>query len=229
MKRIILSIILVSHFFNSNSQTLIVSGSTTVNPIGGDPNMTTNSYLVVKNNTGSILNVLCEKKIISMPDSTGNQFCWGEDCYPDMVLLSSNSWALNPAINDSSFIGYYMANGSLDPAIIEYCFYPENTVSDSTCVTITYNTNVTGLLENKSLSNIVFYPNPAINYTTIAYNKEDNMVLRIIDILGNQVKNIPLNNSESHHLYVGDLTKGIYFGKLEHDNKLIEIKKLIIK
>ena len=229
MKRIFLSIILVSYFLNSNSQTLIVSGSTTVNPIGGDPNMTTNSYLVVKNNTGSILNVLCEKKIISMPDSTGNQFCWGEDCYPDIVLVSSNPWALNPAVNDSSFIGYYMANGSLDPAIIEYCFYPENTISDSTCVTITYNTNVTGLLENKSLSNIIFYPNPAINYTTIEYNKEDNMVLRIIDILGNQVRNITLNNTGSHHLYVGDLTNGIYFGKLEHDNKLIEIKKLIIK
>jgi hypothetical protein len=75
-----------------------------------------------------------------------------------------------------------------------------------------------------------FYPNPAKEYTTINYNSINGLHLNIIDILGNKVKDIHLINAVgSQKIYVGDLSKGIYFGNLMHNDKAIVIKKLIVK
>ena len=74
-----------------------------------------------------------------------------------------------------------------------------------------------------------FYPNPAKEYTTINYNSIKDLRLNIIDILGNKVKDIHLINVGSQKIYVGDLSKGIYFGNLMHNDKAIVIKKLIVK
>jgi hypothetical protein len=74
-----------------------------------------------------------------------------------------------------------------------------------------------------------FYPNPAKEHTTISYKSGENSNLRIIDILGNKVKDIHLSNIGTKHIYIGDLRKGIYFGNLIYNNKVISIKKLIVK
>ena len=74
-----------------------------------------------------------------------------------------------------------------------------------------------------------FFPNPAKEYTTINYKSGKNSHLKIIDILGNKVKDIHLSNIGMQDIYVGDLSKGVYFGNLVHNDKVITVKKLIIK
>jgi len=49
------------------------------------------------------------------------------------------------------------------------------------------------------------------------------------DILGNKVKDIHLSNVGTQDIFVGDLSTGMYFGNLVHNDKVVAVKKLIIK
>ena len=74
-----------------------------------------------------------------------------------------------------------------------------------------------------------FFPNHAREHTTINYKSGKNLHLEIIDILGKNIKGIHLSNIGTEDIYVGDLNKGVYFGNLVYNDKVIAIKKLIIK
>jgi hypothetical protein len=127
--------------------------------------------------------------------------------------------------------GYYDAYGVSGIAEVKYCFYDENNPADQTCVTITYDcSSATDIIENENdFSMDEFFPNPAKEYTTINYKSGKNSHLKIIDILGNKVKDIHLSNVGTQDIYVGDLSKGMYFGNLVHNDKVVAVKKLIIK
>jgi hypothetical protein len=51
----------------------------------------------------------------------------------------------------------------------------------------------------------------------------------LIDILGNNVKEILLNQEGVKKLDVSDMNKGIYFGNLIVNDEVVSIKKLIVK
>lgn len=74
-----------------------------------------------------------------------------------------------------------------------------------------------------------FFPNPASDYTVINYTPKKNYIFELVDVLGNKVKVLDLSNSGKENLYVGELSKGIYFGSFIHNDKLISIKKLVVK
>ena len=227
-KRILILLISVFVIKSVNSQSIVLTGS---NSVFGNPCSQLSSSLTVKNVTNDTLNVLCEKIVINSALGTDNIFCWGGTCYGVATYISTSYNELLPGEGDNiDFGGYYDAYCDLASATIEYCFYPDTNPSDRTCITIIYNGATTEIIENNSsFSMDEFYPNPAKEYTTIRYNSGDNSYLKIIDILGNKVKDIHLNNSGKEDIYVGDLNKGIYFGNLVHNDKLITIKKLIVK
>ena len=106
------------------------------------------------------------------------------------------------------------------------------------CDSLLYDGNSWVLLNTVNPNNVVdlvsssisaFYPNPAADFVKFKYylNEEANLV--IIDVLGNRVKDIYLNYIGEEYLYIGDLTKGIYFGNLVQKDKLIEVNKLIVR
>ena len=97
-------------------------------------------------------------------------------------------------------------------------------------MTITYDcTNTTGVNDFAELTKMSeFYPNPATALTHFRFNGI-NAQLKIIDILGNEVKVFQLEEPGIKKIDLTDMSKGIYFGKLVINNKATTIKKLIVK
>ena len=229
MKRIVTFVFIITQALFLNAQSLVVTGATAVP--SADPCMQSHASLTVKNISSNTLNVLCEKVIIDTTLGTDNIFCWGANCYGSDTYISTHYNELLPGEGDNfDFGGYYDAYCDLASATIEYCFYPDIDLLDRTCITILYNGAATEIIENNSDFTMgKFYPNPTKDHTTISYKSGENSHLKIIDILGNKVKDIHLSNAGTENIYVGDLSKGIYFGNLVHSNKVIAIKKLIVK
>ena len=128
-----------------------------------------------------------------------------------------------------SFGGYFDAYCGQEIGIIEYCFYPDSDINDKSCFTITYNGNATSINDYTLATNIGnFYPNPASEMVYFTFNGNA-ATLKLIDILGNNVKEILLNQSGIQKLDLSDMNKGIYFGNLIVNSEVVSIKKLIVK
>lgn len=74
-----------------------------------------------------------------------------------------------------------------------------------------------------------FYPNPATDIVRFDYSLNASSELVLIDLLGNKVKKISLSTHGVKEFNISDLSKGIYFGNIIINNKIISIKKLIVK
>ena len=228
MKRILSITISMLIFYSAYSQSLVVTGSNFA-PTTDACIQTHYSSLTVKNISGDTLNVLCEKVIIDTTTGTANFFCWGSNCYGATTYISSSSNNLLPGEGDDiDFGGYYDAYCDPASAVIEYCFYPESDVTDKTCITITYNESSTSVSQLKSVIVSDFYPNPASEMVYFTFNGNA-ATLKLIDILGNNVKEISLSQEGIQKLDLSDMNKGIYFGNLIVNNEVVSIKKLIVK
>ena len=229
MKRILTITISMLIFYSTYSQSLVVTGSNFA-PTTNACLQTHYSSLTVKNISGDTLNVLCEKVIIDTTAGTENYFCWGSNCYGATTYISSSSNNLLPGEGDDiDFGGYYNAYCDPASAVIEYCFYPESDVTDKTCITITYNGSATLINDYEITTNVGdFYPNPASEVVYFTF-KGNAATLKLIDILGNEVKEILLTEEGIQKLDLSDMTKGIYFGNLIVNDEVVSIKKLIVK
>ena len=229
MKRILSITISMLIFYSAYSQSLVVTGSNFA-PTTDACIQTHYSSLTVKNISGDTLNVLCEKVIIDTSAGTSNFFCWGSNCYGATTYISSSSNNLLPGEGDDiDFGGYYDAYCDPASAVIEYCFYPDSDVTDRTCITLTYNGSSTSVKNYTSVTNIGdFYPNPANEVVYFTFNG-NLATLKLIDILGNNVKEILLTQGGVQEFDLSDMNKGIYFGNLIVNGEVISIKKLIVK
>ena len=229
MKRILTITISMLIFYSTYSQSLVVTGSNFA-PTTNACLQTHYSSLTVKNISGDTLNVLCQKVIIDTTAGTDNFFCWGSNCYGSTTYISSSSNNLLPGEGDDiDFGGYYDAYCDPAPAVIEYCFYPESDVADRACITITYNGSATSINDYASLTDVGdFYPNPASEKVYFTFNG-NSATLKLIDILGNNVKEILLTQVGVQELDLSDMNKGIYFGNLIVKGEVVSIKKLIVK
>jgi len=209
MKKIILLSVIISQAFHLNAQ-ISVCDSVSYSIGGGEP-------FIITLNTPGLTNMI------------------------DTILIDWN--ICNPSL-------CYIGTGTTDsfPGILQtdtikacydaYIYIDTMTYFCDACDSLFYNGNSWELLNPGNPNEIAdlppllisdFYPNPAKEYTTINYNSINGLHLNIIDILGNKVKDIHLINAGSQKIYVGDLSKGIYFGNLMHNDKAIVIKKLIVK
>ena len=227
MKRIFSIAISMLIFYSTYSQSLVVTGNNTVPTT--DACLQTHSSLTVKNISSDTLSVLCQKVIIDTTLGTDNNFCWGSECYGTTTYISSSSNNLLPGEGDShDFGGYYDAYCDPASAVIQYCFYPDSDVTDKTCITITYNESSTSTSQIETVIVSDFYPNPASEMVHFTFNGNA-ATLKLIDILGNNVKEILLNQEGIQNLDLSDMNKGIYFGNLIVNDEVVSIKKLIVK
>jgi hypothetical protein len=227
MKRIFSITISMLFFCSTYSQSLVVSGSNFVTAT--DACLQTHSSLSIKNISSDTVNVLCQKVIIDTTVGTENYFCWGSICYGVTTYISTSANNLSPGERDDiDFGGYYDAYCDPASAVIEYCFYPESDVMDKTCITITYNESSTSTSQIETVIVSDFYPNPASEMVQFTFNGNA-ATLKLIDILGNNVKEILLNQEGIQKLDLSDMNKGIYFGNLIVNDEVVSIKKLIVK
>lgn len=234
MKKILLFILAITQVTIVSSQSLVVTGDTVFN---GDPKDKITHYLTVKNTSNTTIDVVCQKTNLSMPAGiaawAGSSFCFGGQCYgvtytqpSDIASLAAGQQTSFP--DTSAHTGYYDADEVPGTAIVEYCFFDVNNSSDKTCVTVTYNCGSTAIDDQETIEMSEFYPNPANEYTYITFDGNAAQ-LKIIDILGNEVKTVAFTEMGKQKIYLGDMTKGIYFGNLLVNDEVISIKKLVVK
>ena len=217
------------------AQSLVVTGDTFFT---GNLVDQIDHHLDIKNTSTNTITIKCQKTNLSLPGAAESYYCFASNCYSASSTSASSSAVLaagqqisfdNLPPDADAYSGYYNAYGSSGIATVQYCFYDENNPSDETCVTITYNcsalTGINNLIEISEMSE--FYPNPTNGLTHFRFNGTKAQ-LKIIDILGNEVKSIQLEESGIKKIDLADMGKGIYFGKLLVANKLTEIKKLIV-
>ena len=235
MKKIILFILVITQISFITAQSLVITGDTM---FAGDPNIQIDHHLVVKNTSANPITVKCQKTNLTLPTGAESYYCFAGNCYP-ATTTTSNSSAIIAAGQEISFnnfpadvdahSAYYDAFGASGIAEVQYCFYDVNDISDETCVTITYETNTTEIDDYKPLTKLGdFYPNPANNIVYFSFNG-NLATLKLIDILGNNVKEILLNQEGVKKLDISDMNKGIYFGNLIVNDEVVSIKKLIVK
>jgi hypothetical protein len=99
--------------------------------------------------------------------------------------------------------------------------YPDSNACQAACITA-INEEISNLTEISD-----FYPNPANGLTHFTFSGKKAQ-LKIIDILGNEVKVLQLEQPGVKNIDLNDMSKGIYFGKLVINNKVTTIKKLIV-
>ena len=236
MKKLIFFILIVAQISLITAQSLVVSGDTIVS---GDSNVLIEHYLDVKNISNNNLDIICVKTVLVLPLNypafTGPNFCFAEYCYSysddtsEVSTLNAGQQFAHSNSDPEAHTGYYNAQGLSGVAMVKYCFYDINNPTDETCVTITYETNTTEIDDYKPLTKLGdFYPNPANDIVYFSFNG-NLATLKLIDILGNNVKEILLDQKTVKKLDISDMNKGIYFGNLIVNDQVVSIKKLIVK
>ena len=235
MKKIILFILVITQISFITAQSLVITGDTI---FPGDADTQIYHHLAVKNTSANPITVKCQKTNLTLPTGAESYYCFAGNCYP-ATTTTSNSSAIIAAGQEISFnnfpadvdahSAYYDAFGASGIAEVQYCFYDLNDISDETCVTITYETNITEIDDYKPLTKLGdFYPNPANDIVYFSFNG-NLATLKLIDILGNNVKEILLDQKTVKKLDISDMNKGIYFGNLIVNDQVVSIKKLIVK
>ena len=237
MKRYLVFLVLFAFAFSAFSQSLYISGDTL---ISGDPCVQLTSHLSVANQSNKTIDVRCRIVPLSNTGLSNNppaefSFCWGGACYGSgtdtsilIETLAAGQFIEYPDLEAHS--GYFDAFCNISTAEIQYCFYDDANPIDETCFKVSFNANVTNIDDQFGLENISnFFPNPSNEYTNIQFNKHQDYIVEIVDVLGNQVKTITVDQLGKQKIFVGDLANGIYFGRITIDKKLLAIKKLIIK
>ena len=236
MRKIILFILVLGQISFAVAQSLTVTGGTS---FSGDLVTQISNHLDIKNTSANTITVECQKTNLNVPLGGESFYCFAGNCYSASSTNASSSADLLPgqqiSFNNSppdadAHSGYYDAYGASGIAEVQYCFYDVNNPTDETCVTITYDcsgvTGINNFIEISEMSE--FYPNPANGLTHFRFNGT-NAKLKIIDILGNEVKSIQLEEAGIKKIDLTDMSKGIYFGKVLINNKVTTIKKLIVK
>jgi len=234
MRKIILFILVLGQISFAVAQSLTVTGGTSFT---GDLVTQISNHLDIKNTSANTITVKCQKTNLTLPLGGESFYCFAGNCYSASSTSPSSSAVLAPgqqisfANSDAAaHSGYYDAYGASGIAEVQYCFYDVNNPTDETCVTITYDcsTITTGINNFTELSEISnFYPNPANGLTHFTFNGTKAQ-LKIIDILGNEVKILPLEEPGIKRIDLTDMSKGIYFGRLVVNNQVTTIKKLIV-
>ena len=228
MRKFLLLTLVIAQISFVAAQSLVISGDNSV--LNSDICLRTYSYLTVKNVSNKEHDIICEKNVISVPAGMDNTFCWGGLCYGNSTIISSAFLTLQAGQADAvSFTGYFDAYCEQGVGVVEYCFYPDSDINDRSCFTVTYHGSATSVNDNPYYANVGdFYPNPANDIVHFTFNG-NLATLKLIDILGNNVKEILLSQEGIQKLDLSDMNKGIYFGNLIVNGEVVSIKKLIVK
>ncbi|HCQ12630.1 T9SS type A sorting domain-containing protein [Flavobacterium sp.] len=100
-------------------------------------------------------------------------------------------------------------------------------------ITNTFNTEFVAPLNNLDFNsdNFLLYPNPATDLVQISSNINFGNIESIVifDVLGKVVKKVDAVNSNQTNINVSELSSGVYMVEVATDNKVKQVKKLVIK
>lgn len=238
MKRVVLVILSVFTFSGlAFSQSLELDGTET--QIAGSISQTEMSvYWDVVNTSDQTVSVRVSRTTGEFVDGSTNNFCWSGLCYgsgtdtSSVALLSD----IAPGGTDDTFVGYYYHNGNEGCTYVTYCFFDYNNPDDEICQDVVYTVNCTVGVEDYApvsgeLSPVS--PNPFSGTAKLTYSmdsKVDNARIVIYNMIGEEVKNIPVNNPQGLIILDSDdFESGVYFYSLVANNEILATKKMVVQ
>ena len=207
-----------------NVYTINVDPSTTEIQIAGQIAL----QIQVHNNSGTTKSWIFTRRKLSVPSD------WTDKC----CILPGQCYLEDPKDIWNSPDTYDVANGDsiiLNPDFKpnlsnvgsgRYRFYvgDRNHYDDSMDVLINF---TLGLKPIKTVPSFSISPNPASESFSINANGNDNLNVKIIDVLGNTVFNEVIYSNKK--IDVSDFKNGVYFVTVESDDLRVTNRKLVIR
>lgn len=220
-----------------------------------DLSLTPDVKLYVKNinSTSDSLRVdLKRYEMAPLVDSTSNYFCWGFTCLGASVVGSQPIryndpsdivWIRKDSLNKTLSLyhepnNFYNGtfnnpNYELGAQKFRFVAFDHFNPSDSAYVDVLFSITTVGLNKiSKKDYTVSIGPNPSNGQFKVTYDFTKNFstkTIEIYDMLGQQVKSIPLNSNKGIvNVAASELTSGIYFYNFRLDGKSTESQKLII-
>tara|TARA_B100001250_G_C19649554_1_gene722003 strand:- start:171 stop:797 length:627 start_codon:yes stop_codon:yes gene_type:complete len=152
------------------------------------------------------------------------QACNATTCYPGQGITA---YFQNILQTDTLKICYDAYLYGMNATVL--CNLCDSLVYDGNSWVLLNMGNPTSIGESSSYAISELYPNPANEIVHFDYylNKPSQLIL--IDVLGNEVKRVQLSVKGTQKIEISDLSKGIYFGNVMVNNKILNIKKLIVR
>jgi len=193
-------------------------------------------HIDVTNQNLNSIKIAITRVIISEPTQWQDQVCWGDGCYdaltnpyttpntggfPSPTLDNGVSYELKPQYDPKNIkgVGHYRY----------YLTEVDNSDNhiDSIDVMLTFGTNSVKNVMNEDFKFTVS-PNPANDFVNISIqNSNDEVTLKIIDVLGNEILSERLRNTKK--IDVSNLKSGIYFVTIASTDKKVLSRKMIVR
>jgi len=185
----------------------------------------------VENLTDTELNVKTLRTNTVLVDGMSAYVCFGNCFAPDVLAINCNILS-----NSEIYSLHLTPNGKFGLSTFKLEFWSKENASDKVTLFVNIDMQPLGIKEQTHQKVSLFaYPNPApanstikISYTLATQN--DNHHLKIRNILGTVVMDLPLNPFEnSVAIDISNLVSGVYFYSMESNQQVSIAKKLIVK
>jgi hypothetical protein len=242
MKKILLGLIIGLFFtFTSHAQSLVIKDKDGIVVTGQTLEVLCTPGVGVGSLGLDVYNVSDQRKSVKVRKienyliaESEVTFCWAS-CYPPFVFESPDPIMIEAGSFTPNFtgdVGYGSTQGTVSATFV---FFDMDNAVDSSYVTINFVVGTLGVPVNSisvsSLSNA--YPNPAatsLNFDYKLASANDNARIRINNLLGTAVRDIPLEKAEGKvTLDVTNLKNGIYFYSLITNNSTTITRKFVVK
>ena len=180
MKKIFFQFIFLFLINQTYSQSLSLSSNDSVFNISNSTLFSTN--LIVENISENVVPIKIFRQTIEENEGSSNYFCW-QYCYLPNTNFSTVSINFQQyELNDSALSVYYNPGNLCGKTIVKYCAYNENLISDSSCVTITYNNpkfildTLINACDSISWDNQIYFNNGTYQFTYPTTNSCDSIL-----------------------------------------------------
>ena len=244
MKTLLLSILLVVSVFSfgqvtiidSDSQINLASDTLVLNIAESNKEYTDygfiSIYFDVTNNTGETKDLIITRSKLNVPTQWSDQICWGFGCYDipsDAIGSTPESEPANTAngaVNQLKLV----INPSDLPGSGHYRYYivdlnDNKNYLDS--VDVVFNFGLASVKEVKKEVLFTINPNPATDYVYVSVNNNNEMDVKIVDVLGNTILVDTMNDSKT--INVSQFKNGIYFISISTKDKKVISRKMIVR
>jgi hypothetical protein len=193
-------------------------------------------HAYVTNIGNASIDLRVSRETVSSASGQTNNFCIGPACYPDFVDTSNvnDIVPMAPGAEETSFIAHMLPHETVGVSVVKYCFWDNNNMADSACVTVTYDILPVGVDESSDLAAEIgnVYPNPVNGTANFAYVVEGNPQVKevlVYDLLGNVVSQSTLDGFQGVHNYdTSNLSTGLYFVTVQLDGTPVSTKKFTV-
>ena len=229
-----LSLFLISISAFSQSSIEVQAHEKNVTPANSSSTLDLATEITVRNTSDATVDIKVSREVLSETDGTENYFCW-VSCYLSIVSVSPDSKLFSAGEVDNSSFAVHFNNLSVElaSATIRYCAFNAANEADSACTIVNFSTETSAMHDLSSATTFSdFHPNPTASVTKLNYTLGSGQSAKVVvtDMLGNTIQQALINDNKEGTLVfdVSNTPKGLYFANIYVNNKISEVKSLIV-